>query len=460
MVVGLVNGAVLIFSGNMATDRTQKSTILKPADKKKLPVTELFFSESPSSGDFTLYVTTSEEILNYPKIKVQDFKSKTVLEENKNRMASASCVTPGGKLVVGNNEGIAFFNADSREKFENSKIFQGSRRHLVWHNGFLISVTYSDRDGDSVTVFDMTNKLIAYSNRNFAPISHVLTQWGLIFFVTNDKKLNLFQLTEKDLQAKLDILFNKNAFGQAAELAQNAECDAEFIMEIKQMHGDHLYHKGNFDAAMAEYLHTIGRHDTEADVGNRDRKRGGTEPSYVIGKFLEAQRIHNLTLYLQTLHEKQVANTDHTTLLLNCYTKLKDHAKLRDFVQRDNLSFDVKSAITVCREAAYYEHALFLAKKHCQHDSYLQIQLEDCSNFTEALAYISSLDNSNAKQFALLYGEKLLRHGIVDEEKEAGTEASDSTANASNELTEQTTRLFIALCTGFVTHVFAPFILG
>ena len=37
----------------------------------------------------------------------------------------------------------------------------------------------------------------------------------------------------------------------------------------------------------------------------------------MIRKFLDAPRIHNLTRYLQALHEKGRANTDHTTLLLN-----------------------------------------------------------------------------------------------------------------------------------------------
>jgi hypothetical protein len=58
---------------------------------------------------------------------------------------------------------------------------------------------------------------------------------------------------------------------------------------------------------MAQYIRTIGQ----------------LEPSYVIQKFLDAQRIHNLTHYLEKLHEKGLATADHTTLLLNCYTKLK-----------------------------------------------------------------------------------------------------------------------------------------
>ena len=37
-------------------------------------------------------------------------------------------------------------------------------------------------------------------------------------------------------------------------------------------------------------------------------------------------------LPLQALHERGEANADHTTLLLNCYTKLKDIDQLDKFV--------------------------------------------------------------------------------------------------------------------------------
>jgi hypothetical protein len=49
------------------------------------------------------------------------------------------------------------------------------------------------------------------------------------------------------------------------------------------MHGDHLYKKGDFNEAITQYIETIQY----------------VEPSYVIRKFLDAQRIHNLTRYLQ-----------------------------------------------------------------------------------------------------------------------------------------------------------------
>lgn len=128
---------------------------------------------------------------------------------------------------------------------------------------------------------------------------------------------------------------------------------------------------------MNQYIRTIGK----------------LEPSYVIRKFLDAQRIHNLTSYLQALHEKGLANADHTTLLFNCYTKLKDVKKLDEFIKTEKQhNFEIETAIKACRQAGYYEHALYLAKKHNQHDWYLKILLEDIKGFNEALEYIGTLD--------------------------------------------------------------------
>ena len=73
------------------------------------------------------------------------------------------------------------------------------------------------------------------------------------------------------------------------------------------MYGDHLYKKGDFEGAMQQYRNTIGHLD----------------PSYVIRRFLDAQRIGLLTSYLEALHDAGQASSDHTTLLLNCHTKLK-----------------------------------------------------------------------------------------------------------------------------------------
>jgi hypothetical protein len=64
-----------------------------------------------------------------------------------------------------------------------------------------------------------------------------------------------------------------------------------------------------------------------------------------------------------------LANADHTTLLLNCYTKLKDVSRLDQFIKADtDLNFDLETAISVCRQAGYFEHAVYLAEKFQEHD--------------------------------------------------------------------------------------------
>ena len=115
-------------------------------------------------------------------------------------------------------------------------------------------------------------------------------------------------------------------------------------------------------------------------------------------QFLDAQRINNLTTYLQELHSAGLANSDHTTLLLNCYTKTSDVARLDSFIRttetrgpKGELPFDLETAIKVCRQAGYYEHAVFLARKFGRHEEYLSIQIEDAGDWADALKYLREL---------------------------------------------------------------------
>lgn len=135
-------------------------------------------------------------------------------------------------------------------------------------------------------------------------------------------------------------------------------------------------------------------------------------------QFLDAQRIHNLVTYLQELHTRGLANADHTTLLLNTYTKLKDVARLDSFIKSesrrtsvdgdaDELPFDLDTAIRVCRQAGYFEHASYLAKKYERHEDYLQIMVEDAGNYRDALGYLRRLgneavSNENEANFSVL----------------------------------------------------------
>lgn len=149
-------------------------------------------------------------------------------------------------------------------------------------------------------------------------------------------------LREIPLASKLEALFRRNCHGIALRLAEAEKADAATLAYIHHQYADHLYNdKRDYEAAMQQYIYTI-RH---------------LEPSYVIRRYLDTQRIQQLTLYLEELHEQGIAIADHTTLLLNCYTKMKDVEKLNSFIgvgdsnqlspSRKKINFDVETAVKV-----------------------------------------------------------------------------------------------------------------
>ncbi|XP_047107852.1 vacuolar protein sorting-associated protein 11 homolog isoform X3 [Schistocerca piceifrons] len=179
------------------------------------------------------------------------------------------------------------------------------------------------------------------------------------------------------------------------KIAKSQQYDSEGLVDIFRQYGDHLYAKGDHNAAIEQYIKTIGK----------------LEPSYVIRKFLDSQHIDKLTTYLQALHKQGLATEDHTTLLLNCYTKLNNTEKLKEFIMTKDreVDFDVEIAIKVCRQVSR-EDALMLAKKHGMHSWYLKIQIEDLLKYKEALEYIGSLEFEEAESNMKKYGNILIQH--------------------------------------------------
>lgn len=84
-----------------------------------------------------------------------------------------------------------------------------------------------------------------------------------------------------------------------------------------------------------------------------------------------------------------MATSDHTTLLLNCYAKLKDITKLEKFIKSPgDLKFDLDTAIAMCRQGGYYEQAAYLAKQHGEINLVVDILIEDSKDYGEALNFI------------------------------------------------------------------------
>ncbi|CAA7024237.1 unnamed protein product [Microthlaspi erraticum] len=388
--IGLDNGCIYCVKGDIARERITrfKLQVDGVSSKKQSPITGLGFRMDGLS--LLLFAVTPDSVSSFgmqaqpPRLQTLDHIGSGV---------NTVTMSDRAELIVGRPEAVYFYEVDGRGP---CWAFEGEKKFMGWFRGYLLCVIADPKTGTNVfNVYDLRNRLIAYS-LVVDKVSNMLCEWGNVILISADK--SLLCVTEKDMESKLDMLFKKNLYTVAINLVQSQNADAAATANVMRKYGDHLYGKQDYDEAMSQYINTIGH----------------LEPSFVIQKFLDAQRIYNLTNYLEKLHEKGLASKDHTTLLLNCYTKLKDVEKLNTFIRKEDgigeLKFDVETAIRVCRAANYHEHAMYVAKKAGKHEWYLKILLEDLGNYDEALQYISSLEPSQAGVTIKEYGKILIEH--------------------------------------------------
>ncbi|KAJ7693653.1 hypothetical protein B0H17DRAFT_1059396 [Mycena rosella] len=438
LAVGFADGTVLLYR-HIDQSINNNTALLKPRtvhESPTEPITGLGFAESKS-----LFVVTTNRVLSYQVSGAGSGNSKaTVVDDVGCGLGCAAMDWRGQDVVVAREEAIYVCGVESRGA---CYAYEGHKSFIRSHLNYLVIVSPpltatasnayrtvrnfaarnpADTDITKVTVFDPENKIVGYSGAITQGVRDIISipEWGGVYILGNDG--SLVQLLEKPFSAKLDMLYRSSMYPVALNLAktQGLEDSSESVADIHKQYGDHLYNKGNWDGAMGQFVKTIGC----------------VAPSYVIRKFLDAQRIHNLVTYLQELHSLGLANSDHTTLLLNAYTKLKDVARLDGFIktesrrvssgsgEKDELPFDLDTAIRVCRQAGYFSHASYLAKKYERHEEYLRIQIEDAQNYSEALVYLRALGGDAAESNLARYGRAML-----------------------DSLPEETTQLLIDLCT-------------
>ena len=302
-------------------------------------------------------------------------------------------------FILGRKDAIYFYQNDGRGPclaFDNEKLI------LHWFRGYLIVVSKEqlpfptnltdsvvqssvvDSDAKNrLTIYDIRNKYIAFS-ATFSSINQIFAEWGYLFILLNDGRL--VQIREKDMNSKLDLLFKKQQYSLAIELAKNQNFNSDNLTDIFKEYADHLYKQGDFEGAINQYTKTIGK----------------LEPSYVIRRYLEGQKIKNLISYLRQLHKDGLANKDHTSLYLNCLTKSEnsdnlikflksfDTAKLQDSDELKSQLLDVHNAISVLRKAKLYDEALYLSELYKCYDLYFKIEIEDKSNYLGAIKFIQT----------------------------------------------------------------------
>ncbi|KAK7684969.1 hypothetical protein QCA50_011804 [Cerrena zonata] len=386
LAVGLGDGTVIlyrhldqsIFSGGSTLTAIPKPRTIHESPAE--PITGLGFREPDDENpNMHLFIVTTNRVLCYQASGRGSGGSPALVDEVGCALGCASMDWHAMNMLVARDEAVYACGLESRGA---SYAYEGQKISIHTHRNYLVIISppfspsgsaasatvrnFAARNTDAsaeitkVTILDLENKFIAFSNTFTEGVREVFSAFDEVYLLANSGKLTC--LEEKSTSTKLSMLYSKSQFPLALSLAKTQGLDASHVADIHRQYGDHLYNKAEYDGATQQYVKTIGH----------------AQPSFVIRKLLDAQRIHNLASYLQELHTQGLANSDHTTLLLNTYTKLKDVARLDSFIKteskrssegdKNELPFDLDTAIRVCRQAGYFDHASYLAKKYERHE--------------------------------------------------------------------------------------------
>jgi vacuolar protein sorting-associated protein 11 len=367
------------------------------------------------------------------------------------------------KLAVSPIDGIklAICNVPSHSKVLQS---DGSEKNTFGSSYTLVASTDAKSGRDAIDVYDTANKLVGFhvllspsqmalhavgvvtpakkisgginfggrSSAIILTVSATFLQDFHIFTNTTKSKIEtqsggtLVILTEKVTAEKVSLLTQKNLYGAAISMAY---ADPTFqpadIAALYRRYAEHLYRKGDFNAAMEQYIYTIG----------------SLEASHVIFRYLDAPKIPMLTTYLEELRSRDMATPAYDELLKTCYLKLGDvEAADRITATSANTSFN---------------------------DSCASIVTSLTHNPKEALATVCTFEAPKAAEALVLYGAALARAlpretaGIVVALC-LGTYSPSSMAEAANKGSNEASRILKyptddrdRRCTPYPVHLFA-----
>jgi len=198
--VGLENGVVLMYRGDFLRERGA----VKPFELQHgpAPVTGIgYCSEQPDDATHTLLVATTNSVKAHHLMP----RGPPVCEDLHPHGCQRHCAVMSWDRImfIGRADGVFEIGPDGRR---GCYAFEGERKLLFWFKNYLVEVQ-SGGDDDHLNIYDVRNKFVAYSVAFTGKVTQIVSEWGEIFVLTADRKMQ--QLTEKDVQTKLEMLYKK-----------------------------------------------------------------------------------------------------------------------------------------------------------------------------------------------------------------------------------------------------------
>ncbi|AMD18891.1 HBL011Cp [Eremothecium sinecaudum] len=331
IVIGFVNGRIILVRGDLYRDRGSRQRVIYE-DANSEPITGLFLR-----NDNTLcFTTTPSKIQVFRTTGRNNGEPERILNDRSGADLNCSYFNKStDELLCCLNDSIDFYKATGEKRSLvmdvplKKRVFLIDSDHILLVCGVSSSNITSLSMNNPATVtnrlllFDVKNKIIAM---NLLLASNIVKVYGDVindtystYLVTTDGVIN--KITEKSVEKQIKIITQREEFSIALQVAEQHSASALRIQEIRKQYGDYLYKKNLKEEAVAQYVQCL-------DV---------TESSEIISKFgiqksSRADDSKNLATYIWSMIKQNNSNADHVTLLLIILIKLKDTEGLVYFI--------------------------------------------------------------------------------------------------------------------------------
>lgn len=426
--VGFVNGKILLIRGDLSRDRGSRQRVIYE-DPGKEPLTSLCFN-----GDATVcFASTTSRVLLFNTTGRNSGQPDLVLDSKRGvdlKCGVYSHFTNEYVCILGDT--MTFFKASGEKtsiKVDVSsvqRIFPIDRDHVLlvlqaeYAQSTVLEVEeLSQSNANRVIIVDVRNKVVALNIFVSSAVIDIFLN-GPIYLLTSE--VLLYRITEKSLTDQLDILFNKELFSFALELADQHSLDPLKKQDIHKRYGDWLFKKGQKSEAVEEYTQCL-------DV---------VETSEIISKFgivenPNPQGSENLAEFLWSLIKNDMANADHITLLLIALVKMKADDQFEYFMNHftragkfsvevivedldeeayfysDKTLFDLELVVRLLLESDSSKLAYQMASKYARDPAIIvDILLTSLNDPHSALEYIKSLSVDDTLRVLVTFSRQLL----------------------------------------------------
>lgn len=433
IVVGYVNGKIILVRGDLSRDRGSRQRVIY-SDAGKEPITSLFLNRDASC---CIAATTSRIMLFETSGRNRGLPD-VILNSSSGVDLNCGYLSPFTGEFICITEGAIEYYRENGERYTLPLEIKSPKRIFPIDQNHVMLIAGEEKSNTTALEINelsspQINRIIILDTKNKVVVLNFIIPYSIIDVLHSPANHNsplflltsngvMYSIVEKTRYNQIQIVLQKEMFPFALELANQYKINEINIQEIHKKYGDSLYKKGFIKEATQQYIQCL-------DV---------VETSEIISKFgvesiTDPSEIRNLSDYIWSLIKSGKSNHDHVTLLLIVLIKLKDLRGLDDFIQHfsregvytkdsiandiddevyfyaDKKLFDLELITDLLKESGYVMEAYRIVKKFSKDPLVVvEILLDYISNPVSALAYIKSLPIDDILRVLVTYSKSLL----------------------------------------------------